>query len=101
MGWEEKKLTTGAVRQELSAGLNEQEEKIINLLKERESMHIEVINAISGFTATEHAATLLSLEMKDIIYSLPGRIYRLNKQSGCRNSVKVFRQVPADQRRSA
>ena len=51
-------------------------QKIVSLLKERESMHIEVINAISGFTQSLNAATLLSLEMKDMIQSLPGRIYK-------------------------
>ncbi|MDP4131651.1 MAG: DNA-processing protein DprA [Bacteroidota bacterium] len=77
MGWEEKKTAAKADQQDLFMTLNSHEQRIVNLLKERESMHIEVINAISGFTASEHAAALLSLEMKDIIYSLPGRIYKL------------------------
>lgn len=77
MGWEEKKPAVNAVQQDLFISLSEHEQKIVSLLKERESMHIEVINAISGFSASQHAATLLSLEMKDIICSLPGRIYKL------------------------
>ena len=40
-------------------------------------MHIDHINAVTGFTQSLNAATLLSLEMKDLIQSLPGRIYRL------------------------
>ena len=40
-------------------------------------MHIDVINATSGFPNSRNASALLELEMKDLIYSMPGRIYRL------------------------
>jgi hypothetical protein len=40
-------------------------------------MHIDVINTITGFTRSQNAGALLNLEMKDIIQSLPGSIYKL------------------------
>ena len=64
-------------QQQLFIDLNEPEQRIVNLLKERESIHIDVINTISGFTPSQNAGVLLNLEMKDIIHSLPGRIYKL------------------------
>jgi DNA processing protein len=58
--------------------LNEVEQRIMELLKERDQMHIDVINATTGFPGSRNAGALLDLEMKDLISSMPGRIYRLN-----------------------
>jgi DNA processing protein len=77
MGWEKKQASAVKKQQELFIELNESEQTILNILKERESMHIDAMNAVTGFTQTLNAATLLSLEMKDLIQSLPGRIYTL------------------------
>jgi len=77
MGWEEKKVLSTTPRQELSITLNETEQRIMDLLQERKQMHIDVINATSGFPNSRNASALLELEMKNLIYSMPGRIYRL------------------------
>ena len=77
MGWEKKESPIVMEQQQLFIDLNEPEQRIVNLLKERESIHIDVINTISGFTPSQNAGVLLNLEMKDIIHSLPGRIYKL------------------------
>jgi DNA processing protein len=77
MGWDEKKPAAHPVQQDLFLLLNEHEQRIVDLLKERETIHIDAINTISGFTTNQHAAALLSLEMKNLICSLPGRIYQL------------------------
>jgi DNA processing protein len=77
MGWEKKQAAAVKKQQELFVELNASEQTILNILKERESMHIDAMNAVTGFTQTLNAATLLSLEMKDLIQSLPGRIYTL------------------------
>jgi DNA processing protein len=77
MGWEKNPSPVSNPRTGLFQELNEPEQKIAGLLKERESMHIDTINAVSGLTQSLNAATLLSLEIKEIIQSLPGRIYKL------------------------
>ena len=76
MGWEEKTIRTNK-QEELFVVLTEPEQRIIDLLKEREQMHIDVINATTGFPNSLNAGALLELEMKDLISILPGRIYKL------------------------
>ncbi len=77
MGWEEKKPVPEKNQGGLFILLNEVEQRIMELLREREQIHIDVINATTGFTGSRNAAALLELEMKDLICSMPGRIYRL------------------------
>lgn len=77
MGWEEKAVVSEKIQNELFISLTETEHRILDLLKEREMMHIDVINATTGFPASRNAGALLELEMKDLICSMPGRIYKL------------------------
>jgi DNA processing protein len=76
MGWEEK-VKTDRKQPELFILLSDPEQRIMDLLKEREQMHIDVINATTGFPNSVNAAALLELEMKDFVCTLPGRIYKL------------------------
>jgi DNA processing protein len=77
MGWEDKPPATQKVQPELFIPLTEVEQRIMDILREREQMHIDVINATTGFPNSRNAGALLELEMKDLIYSMPGRIYKL------------------------
>ena len=77
MGWEEKLQSPLNKQGDLFIALNEVEQRIMDLLKERQQMHIDVINSTTGFPNSRNAGALLELEMKDLIYSVPGRIYRL------------------------
>jgi len=77
MGWEEKISATEILQTELFVELNEVEQRIVDLLRERERMHIDVINSTTGFPGSRNAGALLELEMKGLISSMPGRIYRL------------------------
>jgi len=79
MGWEEKKKPSEKDQGELFIILTEVEQRILDLLKEREQMHIDVINATTGFPNSLNAGALLELEMKDQISNMPGRIYRLKQ----------------------
>jgi DNA processing protein len=79
MGWEEKMKLSENAQGELFLILTEVEQRIINLLTERERMHIDVINATTGFPSSINAGALLELEMKELICSMPGRIYRLKQ----------------------
>jgi DNA processing protein len=77
MGWEEKNRTPASIQGDLFLQLTDEEKRIMELLKEREQMHIDVINATTGLPNSRNAAALLGLEMKDLICSIPGRIYCL------------------------
>ena len=77
MGWEERMQSPLSKQGDLFITLNEVEQRIMDLLKERQQMHIDVINSTTGFPNSRNAGALLELEMKDLIYSVPGRIYRL------------------------
>ena len=76
MGWQEKTIPEKK-QGELFVLLTEPEQRIIDLLKEREQMHIDVINATTGFPNSLNAGALLELEMKDLVCTMPGRIYKL------------------------
>jgi DNA processing protein len=76
MGWEEKEKPEKK-QAELFIALTEPEQRIFDLLKEREQMHIDVINGTSGFPNSVNAGALLGLEMKDLISNMPGKIYKL------------------------
>ena len=77
MGWEEKTSRKVTIQGDLFASLTEVEQRIMDLLKEREQMHIDVINSTTGFPNSRNAGALLELEVKDLITSMPGRMYRL------------------------
>jgi DNA processing protein len=77
MRWEEKTRLPEKIREDLPIPLTETEQRILDLLKERKQMHIDAINAISGFPNGLNAGALLELEMKGLISSIPGRMYRL------------------------
>jgi DNA processing protein len=75
MGWEIRNQHAEKIQDELQ--LTEPERRILGLLKERAQIHIDTINAVSGFPNSLNAALLLELEMKGLISSVPGRMYRL------------------------
>jgi DNA processing protein len=80
MGWDLRKTAIPDNPAVLSTPLNEVEQKIVAILKERQTVHIDTLNAVSGFPNSTNAGALLELEMKDLIFSMPGRIYRLKEQ---------------------
>jgi DNA processing protein len=79
MGWEEKISPDQKKQGDLFLMLTEVEQRIVDLLTEREQMHIDVINSTTGFPNSRNAGALLELEMKGLVCSMPGRIYRLKK----------------------
>ncbi|MBS1919328.1 MAG: DNA-protecting protein DprA [Bacteroidetes bacterium] len=75
MGWEEKKKTSLKKQKELFIELTEDEKKVIKILQEKETVHIDEINFRSGLSSSAVAAAILNLELKNAIKSLPGKIY--------------------------
>jgi DNA processing protein len=78
MGWNsiqptKEKKTQRTLFVELSA----EENKIVELLKEKEFVHIDEINIRSGLNSSTIASAILNLELQSIVQSLPGKRYKL------------------------
>ncbi len=76
MNWIPKKIQPKKQR-ELFVQLSEQEHKIYEALKERENVHIDEIYALTHLSSSAAASALLTMEMQNLIASLPGKLYRL------------------------
>jgi DNA processing protein len=66
------------VQRELFVQLTPQEQTIVDVLKQKEAVHIDEISAKTQFTLGAIATNLLTLEMQGIVLSLPGKLYKLS-----------------------
>ena len=76
MGWAKKKVERERQR-ELFIELTEQERQLLEIIKKAGVASIDEINLQSGLSSSQVAAALLSLELQNIIQSLPGKRYSL------------------------
>lgn len=77
MGWESDKKIPNTVQKQLFIELTEQEQKIIDCLKEGEQM-IDILCKTCEMPISKVSAILLELEFKGLVRSLPGKMYRLS-----------------------
>ena len=78
MGWEETKSKKEKKSQrEIFIELSKDEKIVIDILKEKETVHIDEINLRSGLSSSAVAAAILNLELQGIINSKPGKMYNL------------------------
>jgi DNA processing protein len=76
LGWSTNKVKPKKQR-ELFIELTADERTIVDLLKQKEVMHIDELNLCTRLSSSAVAAALLSLEMQNIVASLPGKRYKL------------------------
>jgi DNA processing protein len=76
MGWESKKIKIKQQKQ-LFITLTADEKILVEILKEKDVVHIDEIYLKSGLTSSSVAASMLSLEFENVITSLPGKMYKL------------------------
>ena len=76
LGWSTKKVKHKE-QKELFITLTENEQILVNVLKEKDNVHIDELFLKSGLTSSTVSATMLNLEFQNIVASLPGKIYRL------------------------
>ena len=76
MGWKEKNVKAKRQR-ELFIELTPDEKNILQLLQEKEALHIDEINAASGLSSSAVAAAILNLELQGIVQGQPGKMYKL------------------------
>jgi DNA processing protein len=77
LGWTEKKKERVKQQKELFIELSAEEKQIIQLLQEKEMVHIDEINLKSGLSSSAAAAAILNLELQNVVASLPGKMYKL------------------------
>ena len=77
MLWNRVSLQPKKLQRSLFIELNEDEQKITAILSEKSSVHIDEIYIKSGFSSSFTAGILLTLEMRQVIRSLPGKLYQL------------------------
>jgi DNA processing protein len=79
MGWEEKRqLAIGNRQKEIFIELSKEEKIIIDILNEKETVHIDEINLRSGLSTSTIAAAILNLELQNVVNGLPGKMYKLS-----------------------
>lgn len=76
MGWQQKKKATKKQR-ELFIELSPEEKLIVDILKEKETVHIDELYLKTGLSSSSVAGAMLSLELQNIVASLPGKVYKL------------------------
>lgn len=76
MGWQ-KKSSKRKLQKELFIELAPDEQVIADLLRGKDSVHIDEIFLKSNLSSSAIAAAMLNLELQNILISLPGKIYRL------------------------
>jgi DNA processing protein len=57
--------------------LTDDEKIITNILKEKESVHIDELYLKSGLSSSSVASAILTLELQNVILTLPGKMYKL------------------------
>ena len=79
MGWEEKtQKSKNKIQKEIFIELSSDERIIIDLLNEKETVHIDEINLRSGLSNSAIAAAILNLELQNVVNGLPGKVYKLS-----------------------
>ncbi|HEY6977833.1 MAG TPA: DNA-processing protein DprA [Chitinophagaceae bacterium] len=76
LGWEQKKAKPKTQR-ELFINLSDDEKVIVDIIKEKDAVHIDELFLKSGLSSSAIAASMLNLELQNVIVSLPGKMYRL------------------------
>lgn len=77
MGWDNATVRTKISQRELFVELSDEERVIVNLLQEKDTVSIDELVLKSGCSSSTLAATILNLELKNVIQSLPGKMYKL------------------------
>ena len=76
MGWDNSPAYVKKIQKELFIELNDDEKAVVNILQQKDASVDELVLK-SGCSSSSLAAAILNLELKNVIQSLPGKMYRL------------------------
>ncbi len=77
LGWQTAPIKK-KIQRELFISLSDDEQKIVNRVKEKDAVHIDELYLQSGLSSSAVAAAILNLELQNIVVSLPGKMYKLS-----------------------
>jgi len=77
LGWSAPAAKNIQVQKELFVNLNAEEKTIVEILNEKQPVHIDELNLRCGFSTSSIAAAIINLELQNIIQALPGKMYQL------------------------
>ncbi|MCX6295217.1 MAG: DNA-processing protein DprA [Bacteroidetes bacterium] len=77
LGWEQT-IKKAPIQKQLFIELKPEEDILVSLLKEKESMNVDDICLQAKMPMSKVSSLLLTLEFSGIVKSLPGKMYRLN-----------------------
>ena len=82
MGWQDdkarqKQLADG-VQQELFSDLSDEEQIIVNALRNKDRLQLNILSVNTGIPAGKLSGLLFTMEMKGVVRMIPGGMYRLN-----------------------
>lgn len=77
LGWSMPVPKNPQPQKELFINLNDEEKTIVEILSEKQSVHIDELNLRCGLSTSTMAAAILNLELQNIVQVLPGKIYQL------------------------
>jgi len=77
LGWTESPLSTTGSQLSLAIDLSDSETVIANVLSVHGSLIVDDLAILTGFPQSKLAAHVLGMEMKGLVVSLPGKVYKL------------------------
>ncbi|MBS4012580.1 MAG: DNA-processing protein DprA [Bacteroidetes bacterium] len=77
MRWDIENSSKKPLQRQLFVELDDDEQKIIDILKANENPEIDFIVSESGFSPSKTSALLLNLEFKGLVKPLPGKIFKV------------------------
>jgi DNA processing protein len=77
LGWKENPLKKSMKQPEIFVELTDNEQAVADIIRIKERISVDELNISSGLSTSHLASTLLNLELKNVVQSLPGRIYQL------------------------
>jgi DNA processing protein len=76
LGWMEKDVSKPSIQPELFISLSEEEKLVFQLINASDGIHVDRLMSASGLGSSGFAAIILSLEIQNLIISLPGKVYK-------------------------
>jgi DNA processing protein len=77
MGWDHTTARSKSSQKELFIELSDEERVVVTILQEKDVVSVDELVLKSGCSSTTLAAAILNLELKNVIQSLPGKMYKL------------------------
>lgn len=82
MGWQDDKLQrrklSEGVQQEMFHDLTDEEQLIVETLRDKDRLQLNIISVSTGIPAGRLSGLLFNMEMNGIVRMIPGGMYRLN-----------------------